>query len=87
MSKYKTVLTGIKDNATSQGLNIPQFEKVNPENATKDDVQKILSDLRIMKNLYENQPQGLNLENAQLKVVVLGQAIDDILDFPGEDFQ
>ena len=25
MSKYKTVLTGIKDNATSQGLNIPQF--------------------------------------------------------------
>jgi hypothetical protein len=87
MSKYKNVLTGIKNNVSEQGLNIPQFKNVNPENATKDDVQKILSGLRTMKNIYEYPPQGLNLDNTQVKVVVLGRAIDDIINFPGEDFQ
>lgn len=86
MSKFKNVLTGIKDQVSKQGLNIPHFEKVNPENATNEDVLIILSELRTIKSRCENPPQFLNLPVDPVKVEVLGRAIDEITCFPGEDF-
>ena len=43
------VLDGIKQNVESQGLAIPHFNRVPPENAEPQDVQQVLNELRILQ--------------------------------------
>lgn len=86
MSKFKPVLDGIKNNLSENGLQVPHFEKVKPEHSSPEDVQQILNELLDLKQLYENPNPMLNLQNTDLKVEVLGRAIEDIENLPDCDF-
>lgn len=87
MSKFKPVLDGIKNNLSKNSLQVPHFEKVNPEHSSPEDVQQVLNELRNLKQLYENTSPMLNLQNIHLKVEVLGKAIEDIENLPGYNFE
>lgn len=78
MSKFKPVLDGIKQNVESQGLAIPHFNRVPPENAGPQDVQQVLNELRILQQ---------NNSDNDVATTVLGRAMDDITNLHGYDFQ
>jgi hypothetical protein len=75
MSKFKGFLTGIKSKLESVNLTMP-LNQVTIENATPEDVQTLLDDLRVQ----------LSQSSDPLCTKVLGDSIDEITTLPGYDF-
>jgi|GEM_PF-5318476 len=77
---FKTLLTDINNNTKAANIKIPYFDRGTPENATIKDILEITGEIRLLKEIEEDNVRFfLNpLHNSDLVFKVLKQAKDDI---------